>query len=459
MKNVLIVDDELNLRASLERILRKEGLEVETAGSASEALALVEAHTPDLLLCDVQMPGMNGLRLLEQLRVLRPSLPVIVMTGYGNPEMVIDANRLGAVEFVRKPFDPAGLLRVIHEALAVTPPVVVPADDAAADDDLMVGECAAMYQVYQTIGRVAATDVSVLIRGETGTGKELVARAIHRASGRRAGPFLALNCVAIPETLLESELFGHERGAFTGAAARRPGRFELAAGGTLFLDEIGDMQPAMQGKLLRVLQERQFERLGGQQPITVDVRLLAATNADLEAGLARGRFRPDLYQRLNGVTLWLPPLRERGDDVVQLAQHFLQRSGRLLGIAPPPLSESVIALLRRYHWPGNVRELAHLLHRALILYRGRAMNADDLTALLDAPATSTAHAAPAARPQLAGMTLEQAERELILQTIAATGGNKKEAARVLGISRNALYEKMRRHGMLEAVSNQDTAVS
>ena len=383
MGHILIADDDAQLRQSFEKILTAEGHTVKTASSGETAIALVKAAVPDLVIMDVRMPGMSGLEAFRAIHEIEPKLPVIIMTAFGTTETAIEATKMGAFEYVLKPFEIPDILALISQALEAgrcmrsRVELDVAPDTTAAD--AIIGRSKPMQEVYKAIGRVAPTDATVLIRGESGTGKELVARAIYQHSLRSAKPFLIINCVAIPETLLESELFGYEKGAFTGAINRRVGKFEQAHGGTVFLDEIGDMPFSIQAKILRLLQERSIERLGGREPIPVDVRIIAATNRDLEAALAQGRFREDLYYRLKVVTLWLPPLKERAQDITQLAEYFLARFAKEMVMGNPGTTAEARLLLQNYQWPGNVRELSNAMQKALIFSRGYPIHPEDIS--------------------------------------------------------------------------------
>ncbi|MBF0525449.1 MAG: sigma-54-dependent Fis family transcriptional regulator [Deltaproteobacteria bacterium] len=374
MTKILIVDDDPQLRHSFEKILTADGHTVLTAATAETGLIMVAQGKPDLVIMDVRLPGMNGVEALEAIRKVEPKLPVIIMTAYGATETAIEATKKGAFDYVIKPFDIPDILDVIEKALQagrfMRSRVEMDATPETAPPDALIGQSPPMREVYKSIGRVAPTDATVLIRGESGTGKELVARAIYQHSLRADKPFLIINCVAIPETLLESELFGYEKGAFTGAANRRVGKIEQAHQGTVFLDEIGDMPFSIQAKLLRLLQERNIERLGGRKPVPVDVRIIAATSRDLERAVADGQFREDLYYRLKVVTIWLPPLRERKEDIPLLADYFLTRFSRDMDTPNPGLSERAKQAVMTYAWPGNVRELANTFQKALIFSRG-----------------------------------------------------------------------------------------
>lgn len=453
---ILVVDDEPNVRSSIEEMLDEHGYDVLTAASADEAFSQLKAEQPDLTICDIQMPGMSGLDAFRVMRKTHPKMPVIIMTGFGTTQTAIEATKLGAFDYQLKPFDPDEMLQTVERALEsvrlMHRQVQIDPKTAAvpAAGDAIIGQSPPMQEVYKAIGRVAETDASVLIRGDTGTGKELVARAIYQHSRRQNMPMLMVNCVAIPDTLLEAELFGHEKGAFTGANARRIGKFEQANGGTIFLDEIGDIPLVTQAKLLRVLQERQFERIGSNETIRVDVRILAATNRNLEQAIAEGKFREDLFHRLNVVTIRIPPLSERRDDVCRLTEYFLHRFSQELGISVPPISEDAMLTLKTYHWPGNVRELEHCIHRALIFTQGYPIQKDDiLQALEQSGPTESGKSEYTPKDGIhVGMSLEEVEKQFILMTLASTNGNKKEAARILGISRRAIYDKLKRYGVM-----------
>ncbi|MCC7263351.1 MAG: sigma-54-dependent Fis family transcriptional regulator [Candidatus Latescibacteria bacterium] len=470
MSRILVVDDEASVLASFEKMLSRQGHQVLTARRADAALELLPVAQPDLLIMDIRMPGMDGLEAFRHIRAGNARLPVILMTGYSTTEYAIEAMKLGAFDYQVKPFEPEELLRLIDRALEGYRLMQrqVAFDPATPPDagDALVGQSPLMQEVYKQIGRVAQTDAAVLIRGETGTGKELVARAIYQHSRRHAAPLLMINCAAIPETLLETELFGHEKGAFTGALSRRVGRFEQASGGTLFLDEIGDISPATQAKILRVLQDQQFDRLGGHEPVRTDVRLLAATNRNLEDAIAAGQFREDLYYRLKVVAIDLPPLRERREDIPKLTEYFVARFARQLKIDPPSLSEEALALLYSHPWPGNVRELEHCLHRALIATGGYPIQAEDLRrALGPTPAAADrvaasedlvlqireylkSHSGPATHERF----LEQVDKLLVAEALRQTKGNQTQAAKLLGLTRPTLQAKMNKHGLRREIS-------
>ncbi len=462
MGNILIVDDDPQLRQSFEKLLTAEGHTVKTAASGEAAISMVQVEAPDLVIMDVRMPGMSGLDAFKAMQEIEPKLPVIIMTAYGTTETAIEATKLGAFDYVLKPFEIPDILVLISQALEagrfMRSRVEVDVAPDTAGADALIGKSKPMQEVYKAIGRVAPTDATVLVRGESGTGKELVARAIYQHSLRGAKPFLIINCVAIPETLLESELFGYEKGAFTGAVNRRVGKFEQAHGGTVFLDEIGDMPFGIQAKILRLLQEKSIERLGGREPIPVDVRIIAATNRDLEAALAQGRFREDLYYRLKVVTLWLPPLKERGQDIILLAEYFLARFAKEMGLSNPGITEEAKLMLRNHPWPGNVRELANAMQKALIFSRGYPIHPEDVSRGIggESPAREAAdQRADEILRQWVRQTLVAGEGKevfetcmdrfaslLISEALDLTGGNRSQAAKLLGISRPTLLSKI-----------------
>ncbi len=368
---ILLIEDDASIVGGLKKELQAEGYEVAVAERGDKGLAQAKAEPFDVVITDLKMPGLSGLELVEQLHAAKPKLPIILVTAFGTTDSAIEATKLGAYDYLLKPFDMAELLDLVAKSVAcnrlMSEPVAM--GEARSNQSAIIGNSRAMQAVYKEIGRVAATAVTVLIRGGTGTGKELVARAIYQHSSRAAQPFIAVNCAAIPETLLESELFGHERGAFTGAHARRVGRFEQANHGTLFLDEIGDMSLSTQVKLLRVLQEKYIQRVGGNEKIPVDVRVLAATHRDLETALKETQFREDLFYRLSGVTITLPPLSHRPEDIPDLVKYFMQRSCGEVGVDAPSIQPEAIAFLQNQAWPGNVRELENVVRQALLLAR------------------------------------------------------------------------------------------
>lgn len=449
MPSVLIVDDEANIRRMVGSLLRAEEYDVWEAASAQEGLARVQANEPDVVLMDLMMPGDSGLDVLPRLRKAAPDLPVVMMSGRASLSDAVRATKLGAFHFLEKPLSPEAVLLTLRSALELrqTRALNRALREQLGDEDNMVGASPAMAEVRTLIGRVAPTDARVLITGESGTGKELAAAAIHRDSPRAAGPFVRLNCAAIPRDLVESELFGHEKGAFTGATERRRGRFELAHGGTLLLDEVGDLGQEAQAKLLRALETGEIERVGGSEPIRVDVRILAATNKDLRAEVAAGRFREDLFYRLHVIPLHLPPLRERRDDITPLVTHFLTRNHQRHGLRPPRLTDAALEALVRHTWSGNVRELANLMERLAILHAGIDVGVGEIRQLLAGAVTG-----PAAEPlgyrdsddRALPDRLDAYERALITGALAAAAGSIAEAARRLQTDRANLYRRMRR---------------
>jgi two-component system nitrogen regulation response regulator GlnG len=482
MPKLLVVDDEPAILLAFRRAFHPPEVDVLATGSPEEALALVEQDRPDVVVLDVQLPGQTGLDLYRQIRRIDSRVPVVFITGNATTDTAIQAMQLGAYEYLVKPLELAPLRQLIARALELSrlmqvPAVVDEGGQHSEDDraDAIVGRCPAMLEVYKAIGRVAGQDVTALILGESGTGKELVARAIYQHSKRADRPFLAINCAAIPEQLLESELFGHEKGAFTGADRQRIGKFEQCNGGTLFLDEIGDLALVAQSKILRLLQEQKFERLGGSQTIQTDVRLLAATNQNLEALVGEGKFRQDLYYRLNVFTIKLPPLRERGDDLPLLVRHYLRRFGRELGKDVQSISPEALDVLLRYRWPGNVRELQSIVKQALLRATGSVLMPDFLPEqLLNPPASDGGAAAGNGgrgngddlrhfiEAQLAGGTeglyeaaLRRLERLLVPLVLQHTGGNQVQAARILGITRGSLRNKIRELGITIARTVED----
>lgn len=468
MSHVLVVDDDRGVSSAFAQVLVGQGYEVSCAASGEEALERLASRRPDVVVMDIRMPGIGGIETLRRMKRLDQRLPVIIMTGHATAETAIAATQQGAFDYHLKPLEPVEILASIEEALdrgrMMNRVVGLDADEGEGADDVIIGQSRGMREVYKLIGKVAQVDASVLIRGETGTGKELVARAIYQHSRRAKAPLVVVNCVAIPEPLLESEFFGHEKGAFTGADKRRAGRFEQASGGTLFLDEIGDMTPGLQAKLLRVLQDGRFERVGGNETLVADVRILAATHRDLEAAVREGRFREDLYHRLQVFTIDIPPLRERPEDIPRLARYFVRKYARENGVDVPVLSPLLLDLLVAHRWPGNVRELEHCLQRALILAGGYPLHEHDLQALLkggesaDRSALSLdqedtlrtlvreylvqgAAEAPAIR------LLERVERLLIDEALRQTDGNQTRAAKLLGMPRPTMKSRMERLGM------------
>ncbi|MFZ5587500.1 MAG: sigma-54-dependent transcriptional regulator [Thermodesulfobacteriota bacterium] len=451
VERILVVDDEKNYLVVLDALLSEAGYEVMAAAGGARALAMLEDEEPDLMVTDMRMPRMSGLELIAAVKERYPDLPVIVMTAYGTVENAVEAMKLGAVDYIMKPFENQELLLTIDKALKLRRLMAqnrLLKEDArrAGGFGHIIGDCRAMRSVFAVVAKVAATKATVLITGESGTGKELIARAIHDQSPRAEEPFVAVNCMALTETLLESELFGHEKGSFTGASARRKGRFELADKGTLFLDEVGEIAPSLQVKLLRVLQERTFERVGGNQPISVDVRIVAATNRDLAAAVAQGRFREDLFYRLNVVRVELPPLRERKEDLPALVAHFVRRYAAEMGRAAPAVSPEAMALIYDYAWPGNVRELENALERAVIM-AGDEIRPQDLP-LEVSPAAAEPCSAPEPPSDMGiNQAVEDLERRMILRALQEANGVAAHAAEALGVTKSNLAYKMKKYGL------------
>ncbi len=453
--SVLLVDDDLAVAKVLGALLTQAGLTVHTAASGQEALALLARRPVDVVVSDVRMPGMSGLELLAEMGRAWPGVPVILLTAHGTVPLAVEAMKAGAADFALKPFDREEILFSIRKALLRAQreeDAPVPVKEASG----FVGRSAGLAEVQALLKRAAAGTATVLLRGESGTGKELAAKALHDVSPRRGGPFVKLHCAALPDTLLESELFGYEKGAFTGAATRKPGRVELAQGGTLFLDEIGDITPQVQVKLLRLLQEREFERLGGTQTLKVDVRFVAATHRNLEEMVQKGEFREDLFYRLNVVPVWLPPLRARPEDIEVLALHFLDVHSRANGRQPLTLTPEALAVLQVQPWPGNVRQLQNFIERLVVLSDGPEISGEDVSrelarqpGIVPTPAPS-APAAPATGSE--ARTLESqrkdTERQALVDALKRAGDNRTLAARLLGISRRTLYNKLEEYGLL-----------
>jgi two-component system nitrogen regulation response regulator GlnG len=466
MPTLLVIDDESNVLFSLETGLRSDELDVLTADTGRRGIELARSQKPDAILLDVRLGDMTGLEVFEQIRQIDSRLPVIFLTAYATTETAIEAMKRGAFEYLLKPVDFHQLSAVVERAVELGRQAHVPAvfeEDQQSSEmvDRIVGRSAAMQQVYKSIGRAAAEDVTVLILGESGTGKELVARALYQHSARASKPFLTINCAAIPEALLESELFGHERGAFTGADRRRIGKFEQANGGTLFLDEVGDMSPTTQAKVLRLLQEQQFERVGGSETVRTDVRLIAATNKDLEAEVLAGRFRQDLFYRLNGFAIRLPALRERREDIPLLVEHFIRlgnrRTGRQVRAEP-----EAMRLLEEYSWPGNIRELQAAVRYALIHAAGEVITPqclpEDVRLGKSGNGKEDSHATLDLAALVAGLLRSgqtdiyrkaslEADRVIVELVLRHARGNQVQASELLGISRTTLRAKLRALGM------------
>ena len=445
-KRILVVEDEEKLRRVVELQLVSAGFEVDKAATAEEGVKVVDRA--DLVLTDLRLPNMDGLGLLALIRRQNAQVPVVVMTAYGSIETAVECMKAGATDFLLKPFSLDHLMQVVHKALEVR---ALRDENRQLKEELgrryeydnIIGRSEPMQEIFATIERVAPTRATVLLAGESGVGKDLIARAIHFHSPRRDRPLVKINCTAIPENLMESELFGYEKGAFTGAVTSKPGKFEQADTGTVFLDEIGDVPGPIQVKLLRILQEREFERLGSNVTRHTDVRIIAATNQDLRAALEQGTFREDLYYRLNVVPLNIPPLRERKQDIPFLANHFIRKLAADSGSAVESITDAAMERLMAYHWPGNVRELENVIERSLVLCRGSQLDAGDVR-LESAPrprSQNGQHFLPE------GLTLDQYEQELIREALRRADGNKSHAARLLGLTRNALRYRLTQMGL------------
>jgi DNA-binding NtrC family response regulator len=450
MPTILIVEDEAKMRRLLELNLGEDGFSTLSAGDAESGLKIVRENTVDLVVTDLKLPGMNGLEFLQTIKRHNAALPVVVMTAFGTVETAVEAMKAGASDYVLKPFSLSEMRMVIRKELDVHN---LREENRSLREALgkryahpnVVARSPKMQEVLATVDRVAPTNSTVLLGGESGVGKDLIARAIHEKSRRAGGPFIKINSTAIPENLLESELFGYEKGAFTGANASKPGKFELADKGTLFLDEIGDVPPVTQVKLLRVLQEREFERLGGTRTVKVDVRLIAATNRDLREALEQGTFREDLYYRLNVVPIDIAPLRQRKEDIPELVNLFISRFAGDSGKPVESITPEAMQILVNYHWPGNVRELQNIIERACALAKGVVLKVDDIH--LDVRPARAVNGSGNFLPE--GMTLEQWEDEMIRESLRRANGNKSQAARLLGLSRNALRYRLSKIGIAD----------
>ena len=463
MHSVLVIEDNRTMREGLEISLKQMGLDVSSFEEGSGALEQLGKKNYDLIVTDYKLPQMDGLKVFERARKLCPGIDAILITAYGSVDLAVEAMKLGAADFLTKPFSPEELKVKVEKALATR--------DARAENIRLVeenellrcevaeaggygeliGESEVMFDVFDTIKRVAPTGSSVLITGESGTGKELVARAIHDKSQRKAKPFVKVSCAALSEGVLESELFGHEKGAFTGSVKARKGRFELADGGTLFLDEIGDISPAMQVRLLRVLQEQRFERVGGEKTLSVDVRLISATNKDLKEEVEKENFREDLFYRLHVLPIELPPLRARGKDIQLLARHLAAKICRRMNRSPRTFDSDALDLLAGYSWPGNVRELENVIERALVLGRGKRITRADIPLLTGGKAETRrlpSFELPSSGSIDLTETLETTERTIIEQALERAHGNKSKAARILGLKVSALHYKLDKYGIV-----------
>jgi DNA-binding NtrC family response regulator len=467
VSTILIVDDDDQLRKSFHKLLTEEGYRVVSAASGESGIDIFRHTAPDLVVLDVRLPGINGIETFRVMHAAEPKLPVIIMTAFGTTETAIEATKMGAFDYILKPFEIPDMLTVIQQGLEagrfMRTPVAMDAVPEIDAKEAIIGRSKQMQDVYKAIGRVSGSDATVLIRGESGTGKELVARAVYQHSLRSEKPFLVINCVAIPENLLESELFGYEKGAFTGAAHRRVGKIEQANGGTVFLDEIGDMPFSIQAKILRLLQEKSIERLGGRDTISVDVRIIAATNRNLEHAIEEGRFREDLYYRLKVVSILLPPLRERNGDIPLLTDYFLRRFSADLDMVNPGVTREASQLLGAHPWPGNIRELANTIQKALIFNRGAPIGENEIRqAFSEADVNFVSSPAQAdevirlwARDILKGgeqknllnTCMDRIAGILIGEALKMTGGNRSRTARLLGLSRPTLNSKIEKYNL------------
>ena len=461
---ILVIEDDSSTASSLQKVLRGEGHEVDVVSRGDSGLEQALSKDYNVVITDLRMPGLGGLELVAKLHAAKPKQPIILMTAHGTTETAIEATKRGACDYLLKPFEADELLDLVTSAVASSRLMSEPVEmgEAHSGRSAIIGTSRAMQAIYKEIGRVAATPATVLIRGGTGTGKELIARAIYQHSERADKPFIAVNCAAIPDALLESELFGHERGAFTGAHVRRIGRFEQAHGGTLFLDEIGDLNSSTQGKLLRVLQERCIQRLGSETDIPIDVRVLAATHRDLQAAIAEKEFREDLFYRLSVVTITLPPLSERPEDIPKLAKYFIHRYGKELGLESSSVQPEAISFLQSQSWPGNVRELENVIRQSLLLARPFAISLDHVQQVLAKTRRPVAHPSQTHAAYITDLLsrvqsgefqnaysrmISDLEPELYRQTIQLAQGNQAKAARWLGVTRLKMREKLTEFGL------------
>jgi two-component system, NtrC family, response regulator AtoC len=452
MPNLLIVEDEAKMRRLLDLNFAEDGYTVHTAANAEAGLNILRQEKIDLIVTDLKLPGMNGLEFLQAVKRTNATIPIVLMTAFGTVETAVEAMKAGASDYVLKPFSMEEMKLIIRKELDVRR---LREENRSLREAFgqryqfrnIVARSPKMQEVLATVERVAPTNSTVLLGGESGVGKDLIARAIHEHSRRAAGPFIKINCTAIPENLLESELFGYEKGAFTGANTAKPGRFELADKGTIFLDEIGDVPGSIQVKLLHVLQDREFERLGGTKTLKVDVRVLAATNQDLRAALEQGTFREDLYYRLNVVPLNIPPLRERKEEIPYLVDYFITHFAREAGKPLTSITPAALKLLMDFHWPGNVRELENIIERAVALSTGTVVDVVDIRLDISTPGSAVVATGRAVPFPPEGMTLEQFEDEIIREALDRAGGNKSQAARLLGLSRNALRYRLSKLGV------------
>lgn len=451
----LVVDDEKSSRRNIKDLLSSEGFHVEEADDGLSALEFLKRKSFDVVLLDIRMPKMDGLTALKHMKKLQPQLPVIMFTAFGTSERAIEAMKIGAFDYVTKPFDVEELLAVVHRAVEykqlstevkILRQRLAEVEAGDFEPGRFVSNSPAMQKIFKTIGKVAPSSATVLVEGETGTGKELIANALWYHSARKEHPFIKVNCAAIPEGLLESELFGHERGAFTDAHAQRKGHFEMADGGTLFLDEVAEMSPKLQSKLLRVLEQNEFNRVGGKETLHVDVRIIAATNRSLREEIKTGRFRKDLYYRLQVIHLVVPPLRERVEDIPQLVEHFLKKYGRKRDLL---LSNEAIDALQEYSWPGNVRELENIIERAAVLVQGKLITLEylSLPRITGGMADKTDYQAGGGSTLPLRKILSEVEREVILKALQQAKWNKTKAAKILQIDRRVLFDKIKEYNL------------
>ncbi len=452
MTTVLIVDDEKNYLVVLEDMLEDEGYKVLTASSGAEAIEIIQAKPVDTVLSDIKMPGMSGIDLLDNIKAVDPDLPVILMTAYAEVDQAVEAMKKGALDHLQKPFDNKDVKRAVArgaEKRSLIKNIRYLETELGSVWGNIVGKSKAMETVFTIMKRVADTPTTALVVGESGTGKELIARGLHKASSRSSAPFVSINCAAVPENLLESELFGYEKGAFTGAGSLRQGKFEFADGGSLFLDEVGEMSLNLQVKLLRVLQEQEFQRVGGNHDIRVDVRIIAATNKDLREEVDAGRFREDLYFRLNVVRIVVPPLRDRRSDIPFLVAHFIAKFGDKLGRTVRDVDPEVMSALYRYSWPGNVRELENVIERSLVLCRGTTIKPEDLPPeIRESPEIEEGLDTLISWEKGLAETLDAIEERMIRQALKKTRNVQAQAAKMLGVSRSNLQYKMKKYGLL-----------
>jgi two-component system, NtrC family, response regulator AtoC len=453
-KSILVADDDASIRSLLKQLLTDEGYSISEAATGTEVVSQVGESSPDLVIMDVRMPELDGIEALPKVKTASPKTSVLIMTAFGSSNAAIKAMELGAFDYITKPFELDKISHTVKRAfdyqdLAQEVEVLRDEISSLVQTERIVGNSPPMQEVYKTVGKVAKADATVLITGESGTGKELVAEALHYNSNRRSGPMVKVSCAALPETLLEAELFGHEKGSFTGAMTMRKGRFELADKGTVFLDEIGEMSLATQTKLLRVLQERKIERVGSSLPIKVDIRVICATNKDLQKQVEQNKFRDDLFYRLNVINIHMPPLRERKEDIPALVEHFLAKHRYSATAQPAAISEEALKRLTEYDWPGNVRELENVVERAVVLSRGQIITSRELPfgEHVDGEHEGDEHEDVSAERSFFKKSVSQFEKDLIMKALKDAGGNRSKAAEMLGIYRRLLYAKIKEYGL------------